>query len=50
MIINEAIKLNTCKDSKRQEKPNAQQQLNKSNDLLSLISNKLGLSYTIYTK
>ncbi|NQZ07240.1 MAG: hypothetical protein HRT35_08765 [Algicola sp.] len=50
MITNQAIKLNTDKESKTQEKVNTQQQFNKSNDLLSLINNKLGLSYAIHIK
>ncbi|MCJ8267910.1 MAG: hypothetical protein MJK04_00735 [Psychrosphaera sp.] len=50
MITNEANKLNTYKESKTPEKVNAQQQFSKSNDLLSLIANKMGLSYAIYTK
>ena len=50
MITNEAIKLYTYKESKTQEKNNTQQQFNKSNDLLSLINDKLGLRYAIHIK
>lgn len=54
MITNEAIKLNTYTQSSVQDKDNTkekkQQQTNRRNDLLSLISNKFGLCHAIFMK